>query len=72
MDLVVPANHQVKIKEKEKSDNYFDLARELKKLWNMKVKVILIVIGGLGTIPDSWKSGLESEDERKQPKLQHC
>ena len=31
-------------------DNYLDLARELKKLWNMKVMVILIVIGTLTTI----------------------
>ena len=29
---------------------YLDLARELKKLWNMKVRIVLIVIGALGTI----------------------
>ena len=31
-------------------DKYFDLARELKKLWNMNVTIIPIVIGALGTI----------------------
>ena len=34
-------------------DNYLDLARELKKLWNMRVTVIPIVIGELGTIPQA-------------------
>ena len=29
---------------------YLDLARELKKLWNMKVTVIPILIGMLGTV----------------------
>ena len=33
-----------------KLDKYLDLARELKKLWNMKVMVITFVIGTLGTV----------------------
>ena len=35
----------LKLKESEKKDKYIDLARELKKLWNVKVTVIPIVIG---------------------------
>ena len=31
-------------------DKYLDLARELNKLWNMKVKVIPIVVGALETV----------------------
>ena len=38
------------MKESEKKDKYLDLARELKKLWNMKVTIVPIVIGALGTI----------------------
>ena len=38
-----------KPKESEKKDKYLDLARELKKLWNMKVTIIPIVIGAFGT-----------------------
>ena len=34
----------------EKKDKYHDLARELKKLWNMKVTIIPIVIGAFGTV----------------------
>ena len=36
-------------KELEKIEHYQDLARELRKIWNMKVKVIPLVIGALGT-----------------------
>ena len=50
VDFAVPADHRIKWKENEKNDKYFDLARELKNLWNMKVTVIPIVIGALGTV----------------------
>ena len=50
MDIAVPADHRVKLKESEKRDKYLDLARELKKLWNMKVTVMPIVIVALGTV----------------------
>ena len=46
MDFAVPTDY----KESEMRDNYLDLARELKKLWNMKVTVIPIVISALGTV----------------------
>ena len=59
MDFAVPANHRVKLKESEKKDNYLDLAREVKKLWNMKVTVIPIVIGALGTVTKGLVKGQE-------------
>ena len=34
----------------QKRYKYLDLVRELKKLWNMKVTIVPIVIGALGTI----------------------
>ena len=34
-------------------------ARELKKLWNMKVTIILIVIGAIGTVTERLVQGLE-------------
>ena len=45
VDLAVPADHRIKWKEYEK---YLVLSRELKKLWNMKVRIIPIVIGAFG------------------------
>ena len=50
MNFGVLADHWVKLKESEKKNKYLDLARELKKLWNMKVTIITIVIGALGTV----------------------
>ena len=49
IDFAVPADHRIKLKECEKKDKYLDLAMELKKLWNMQVTIIPIVIGAFGT-----------------------
>ena len=57
VDFAVMADHRVKLKEIKKKDKYLDLARELKKLWNMKVTVTPIgVIGGHGTVTkEDWE-----------------
>ena len=44
------ADHRINLKESEKKDKYLDLSRELKKLWNVKVTIVPIVIGVLGTV----------------------
>ena len=59
VDFVVPADHRIKLKECEKKYKYLDLARELKKLWNMKVTIVPIVIGALGTVTKGLLKGLE-------------
>ena len=53
MHFDVSADHRVNFKENEKSHKYLDLASELKKTWNMKVMVLPVVIGALGTIPQN-------------------
>ena len=50
IDFAIPADLREKLKESEKRDKYLDLAKELKKIWNMKMTVIPIVIGALDTI----------------------
>ena len=57
--FAVPTDHRIKLKECEKKDKYLDLARELKKLWNMKVTIVPIVIGAFGTITKGLLKGLE-------------
>ena len=57
MDITIPADHRVKLRESKKKDKYLDLARELKKLWNMKLTVISIVIGALGTVTNGSRTG---------------
>ena len=59
VDFAVSADHRVKLKECEKRDKHPNLARELKKLWNMKVTIIPIVIGALGTDTKGLVQGLE-------------
>ena len=51
MKFAATMDHREKTKESEKRNKYLDLGKELKKLWSMKVTVIPIVIGALGTIP---------------------
>ena len=60
-DLVIINNNKNKKKEKEskKKDKYRDLARELKKLWSMKLMVISVVIGALCTVIKGLVKGLE-------------
>ena len=58
VDFAVPADHRINPKESEKKDKYLDLARELKKLWNMKV-TILLVVGALGRVTKGLLKGLE-------------
>ena len=62
--IAVPTSHRVKLKESKKEDKYLDLARERKKLWNMKVTIIPIVIGMLGTVTKGLVKGLEELETR--------
>ena len=59
VNFAVPADHRIKLKECEKKGKYLDLARELKKLWNMQVTIIPIVIGVFGTVIKGLLKGLE-------------
>ena len=73
-DFAVPADHRIKLKECEKRDKYLDLARELKKLWNMKVTIIPIVIGAFGMVIKGLLKGLgdlEVATEWRPSKQQH-
>ena len=59
VDFAVPVDHRINLKECEKKDKYLHLGRELKKLWNMKVTIVPIVVGAFGTIPKGLLKGLE-------------
>ena len=62
--FAVPAEHRIELEESEKKDEYLGLARKLNKLWNMKVTVIPIVIGALGTVTKGLVQGLEDLEIR--------
>ena len=56
----------IKLKDCEKKDKYLDLARELKKLWNMQVTSIPIVIVAFGTVTKRLLKGLEDSEVGEQ------
>ena len=35
IDIVVPRGKRIELKEQEKIDNYSELRREVKKIWNL-------------------------------------
>ena len=60
VDFAIPSDHRIKLKECEKKNKFIDFARELKKkLWNMKVTIISIVIGAFSTVTKGLSKGLE-------------
>ena len=64
VDFAFLADHKIKLKESEKKDNYLDLAWKFKNLWSMKVTIIPIVIGALGTVTKGILKGLEDLEVR--------
>ena len=63
---IVDFDNRVKFEEREKRDKYRDFGSELENLWNIKVTVISIVMGALGTIPNGLVQGLEYLEIREQ------
>ena len=57
--LSVPADRRIKLKEREKKDQYLDIAWELNTQWNMKVTIIPNVIGVLGAVTKGLLMGLK-------------
>ena len=53
MDIVVPG--EVRQKETEEYDKYQDLAREIKRIWKSRTKVVPVVVGALGSV-SSWQA----------------
>ena len=65
MEFAVPGDQVVKLKECEKRDKYLDPARKLKKMRNLKVTIIPIVVGALGTVTKGLVQGLEDLEIRE-------
>ena len=43
-------------KEKEMIEKYQDLRRELQRIWNLRMKIIPLVVGSLGVIPTKFSN----------------
>ena len=59
IDFAVPGDSRIEEKEKDKIEKYQELGRELQKMWNVKVKIIPLVVGSLGAIPKQFGNRLK-------------
>ena len=50
VDIAVPGYSNVLQKETEKYEKYQDLAREIKRIWKSRTKVVPVVVGALGSV----------------------
>ena len=50
VDIAVPGDSNVLQKETEKYEKYQDLAREIKRIWKSRTKVVPVVVGALGSV----------------------
>ena len=64
----IPMDFTVKIKQNEKVGKYMDLARELKRLWNMKVKWYQLLFA-FGMVPKGLEKRLGELEIRWKNKI---
>ena len=57
--MAIPKDSGAKEKEAEKVEKFHNLARELRRMWEVKTKVVPIVLGALGTLPLRLKGNLK-------------
>ena len=58
IDFAVPGDSMIEEKGKFKIEKYQELGRELRKIWNVKVKIIPLVVFSLGAIPKEFGNKL--------------
>ena len=59
IDFEVPGDSRIEEKEKNNIRKYQDLGRELQKIWNVKVKIIPLVVVSLGGISKQFGNRLK-------------
>ena len=60
IDLAVPRDKRIELKEQENVDNHSELRREVKKIWILfKAVVVPVVIGALGVTSKRFKGWLK-------------
>ena len=66
IDFAVPGDSRIEEKEKDKIEKYQELGRELQKIWNVKMKIIPLVVGSLGAIHRLKQIGITAETAQVQ------
>ena len=66
----MPGDKRIELKEQEKIDNYSEVRREVKKIWNLSnIVVAPVVIGALGVTSKRLKDWLKKLDVRSCTEL---
>jgi hypothetical protein len=55
IDVAIPGDRNMIQKETEKILKYKDLTIEIQRMWNVKTRVIPVIIGATGTISKSYR-----------------
>ena len=74
IDMTVPCDKNVSIKEMEKKSKYKDFEIKIQRMWKMKTEVVPIVIGAIGTIRTGMEDNIRrvSEDMNIQAVQKTC
>ena len=59
IDFAVHGDSRIEEKEKDKIEKNEDLGRDLQKIWNVKVKIIPLVLGSIGAISKQFGNRLK-------------
>lgn len=60
IDIAIPDDVNVSKKETEKRLKYQDIKIEISRMWQVKARVIAVVVGALGTVSDNFRKEIES------------
>jgi hypothetical protein len=60
IDVAIPADRKVVLKEAEKKLKYKSLCLEIKKMWNLKCTIIPVTIGATGIVTRILRKNLEA------------
>ena len=60
IDVAISGDRNVIKKEAEKTLKYKDLITEIQRMWNVKAKVIPVIIGATGTVSESLRQYLRN------------
>ena len=60
IDIVVPGDQNIKVKELEKIIKYQDLRLQVQTFWDVKATIIPIEVGALGTISEELENHLKT------------
>ena len=68
IDVAISGDRNVIKKEAEKIRKYKDLTIEIQRMWNVKTKVIPVIIGATGTISKSFRKYVSNIPENHEVK----